>query len=331
MRADRLLVIILLLQNKGKLTAANLAKELGVSRRTILRDVEALSFAGIPIYAEGGNGGGIALDEHYRTSLTGLKEAEIRTLFISTHPQRLNDLGLGDAAQSTLLKLSASIPFAHQQSVAHIRQRILVDPDWWYYDTQQMPFWDNLVHAVYGDYCIAATYETHQGEVIERVLEPYSLVAKSSLWYLIARRDTDFRTYRVARFQQITLLDQGFKRQPDFDLPTYWRKHVQEFPNTMPAFRFTLQIAPDQLNFIQRIIPGHYTIESVPEGDWLTISIQLETMELARMLVFGLGTQAIVVEPLELQQAVLDTAQRLLDSHKANIGSERSGLEDTLN
>lgn len=312
MRADRLLAIMLLLQSRGRLTAQVLAHELGVSRRTILRDIEALSMAGVPIYAEGGIGGGISLDEGYRTTLTGLKESEIRTLFISTHAQRLHDLGLGDAAESTLMKLSASIPSAHQPAVEHIRQRVLFDPDWWYYNTHQMPFWDDLVQAVYGDYRIATLYETFEGELIERTLEPYSLVAKSSLWYLIAQRNGEFRTYRVSRFRQITLLNDHFERLCDFDLPTYWRKQLEQFPNAIPSYRFTLRIAPEQIGFIHRIIPGRYAIVSDATDDWLTITIQLDSMELARMLVFGLGKYAIVVEPLELLEAVLATAHQIL-------------------
>src|SRR5512139_3667096 len=119
MRADRLLSIMLLLQTRGKLTAQTLAAELGVSRRTILRDIDALSVAGIPIYADGGHGGGIALDENYRTTLTGLKETEVRALFIASSNYLLNEIGLGEAAKSTLLKLSAALPERHQPSVDH--------------------------------------------------------------------------------------------------------------------------------------------------------------------------------------------------------------------
>ena len=131
MRADRLLTLVLLLQTRGRQTAQTLAAELGVSRRTILRDVEALSLAGIPVYAEGGHGGGIALDERYRTTLTGLGESEIRSLFIASNTSLLADVGLAEAAERSLLKLTASLPERYQPSVEHIRQRIYIDPVWW--------------------------------------------------------------------------------------------------------------------------------------------------------------------------------------------------------
>src|SRR5690606_34139 len=140
MRADRLLAIILLLQTRGKMTAQALADELEVSRRTILRDLDALSAAGVPIYAEGGHGGGITLDENYKVTLTGLKEAEVRSLFLSSNARLLADIGLGEAAESTLLKLLAALPVPHQPSVDHIRQRILIDPVWWWHDLQPLPF-----------------------------------------------------------------------------------------------------------------------------------------------------------------------------------------------
>src|SRR5512142_3343844 len=105
MRADRLLALMLLLQTRGKMTAQDLAEELDVSRRTILRDVDALSFAGIPVYSEGGHGGGIALDEHYRTTLTGLNTLEVQSLFVANNDRVLQDVGLGDAAEHLLLKL----------------------------------------------------------------------------------------------------------------------------------------------------------------------------------------------------------------------------------
>src|SRR5262245_47693068 len=141
MRADRLLSIMMLLQNRGKTTAQTLAREMGVSRRTILRDIDALSFAGIPIYAEGGHGGGIALDENYRLSLTGLKEAEVRALFVSNDSRLLSDIGLGQAAESTLPKLFAMLPELHKQAVERIRQRVHIDPLWWWHEEQPRPFW----------------------------------------------------------------------------------------------------------------------------------------------------------------------------------------------
>jgi predicted DNA-binding transcriptional regulator YafY len=310
MRADRLLAIMLLLQTRGKMKAERLAGELGVSRRTILRDIEALSIAGVPVYAEGGHGGGIMLDEDYHTNLTGLQEEEARTLFLASNDKLFKQLKLGDAAERTLLKLTAALPTRHQEAVQHIRQRILIDPAWWWQDAQPPAFWDQLQQAVYEDTCIQAVYEHYSGEVVERVLQPYSLIAKSGTWYLIARREQEYRIYRVARFHRLTLLDTHFQRDEAFDLPSYWQEHLQQFIETMSEYTVTLQIHPDRVNFVKWLQPGrHQTIAPSHEGEWVTVRFQMESMELAKMLVFGLGSQAIVIEPHGLHEAVVEAAR----------------------
>ncbi len=314
MRADRLLSIVLLLQRRGKMTSDALAKELEVSPRTILRDIDALSSAGIPVYTDGGHGGGIALDENYRLTLTGLKETEVRTLFVSSNTKLLNDVGLGDAAESTLQKLFAALPAPHQPAVDQFRQRIHIDPLWWWYDSQQLPFWDDLQRAVFEDCSIQTVYEHYNGEVVERSLEPYSLVAKSSLWYLVARRDGQFRTYRVSRFHQVTMLEGHFQRDAQFDLATYWTEHVQAFAGEMSEFHFTLRVHESRMNFVTWLAPGRCEIiEPVGKDGWFTARIYFELLDLAKMLVFGLGKQCIVVEPQELQKAVLNAARELLE------------------
>jgi predicted DNA-binding transcriptional regulator YafY len=324
MRADRLLAIMLLLQTRGKMTAQSLADKLEVSRRTILRDIDALSAAGVPVYAEGGHGGGIALDEHYRTTLAGLQDKEVRTLFVGDNTQLLSEIGLGDAAESTMLKLRAVLPASHQPSVEHMRQRILIDPVWWWRDAQPLPSWEQLQQAVYEDRCIRAVYERHNGVVIERILEPYSLVAKSSVWYLIADHAGELRTYRVLRFRQITLLDTHFHRREDFDLLTYWHEQLQHFGELISEYGFTLRMHPNRMNFVKEVVPGRYhQIELADSDGWITVQFQLDSMDLARMLVFGLGAHAIVVEPQELHEAVVNTACAILNKH-----NKRDGITD---
>lgn len=316
MRADRLLAMIMLLQARGKMTAHVLAAELGVSRRTILRDVDALSFAGIPIYTEGGHGGGIALDENYRVTLTGLKEAEARTLFLASNERLLKDIGLGEAAESTLLKLFAALPAPHQPSVDFIRQRIHIDPVWWWHDLQPLPFWPELQQAVNEDRCIQVVYENYNGQVAEYVLEPYSLVAKASLWYLIARREGDLRTYRVSRLQRVTLLDTHFRRPDDFDLPTYWQDHVQDFLASLTGFAFTLRIDSRRMASAKWYTPGRTEIVEPPGSDgWLTVRFWVESIDIAEMFVISMGAQVTVVEPAELRAKVLDTAREILRNY----------------
>jgi predicted DNA-binding transcriptional regulator YafY len=318
MRADRLLNIMLILQARGKTTSHNLAQELGVSRRTILRDIDSLSVAGVPVYAEGGHGGGFALDEAYRTTLTGLQADEIRTLFVTSNAQLLAEVGLGQASTTGLRKLLAGLPAAQQPSVAFIRQRLLIDPAWWWRDADLPSFWDQLQQAVYEDRCIRATYKTQAGKVTERTLEPFSLVAKSSIWYLVARRDGELRSYRVSRFTHLELLSEHFNRPADFDLPTYWQTQLQEFTDSISDYRFTLCIHPDRLNFVKWLAPGRCEVVGSPDSQgWFTARVRLDTLDLAKMLVFGLGSQAQVLDPPELLNAVINTAREFTTT---NIG-----------
>jgi predicted DNA-binding transcriptional regulator YafY len=317
MRADRLVSLILLLQTRGKMTTHALADALGVSRRTILRDIDAMSLAGIPVYTDGGHGGGVALDENYRTSLTGLHESEVRALFVSSNAKLLHDIGLGDAAESTLRKLTAALPAPHLPSVEYIRQRIHIDPLWWWHDSEALPFWDELQRAVYEDWCIRAVYESYDGTVRERVLEPYSLVAKSSLWYLVARRDGELRTYRVSRFQQITVLDAHFERPADFDLATYWAAHMDDFMTSISEYAFTLRLHESRVSFVRWLVPGRSHF--VPDGEWVTAHLHMESIELAKMLVFGLGADAEIIDPPELREAVLTAAHEVINHHSKDL------------
>ncbi len=315
MRTDRLLALVMLLQTRGKMTTQALAEEMGVSRRTILRDIDALSVSGIPVYTDGGHGGGVALDENYRVTLTGLKESEIRSLFISSNNQLLQDVGLAEAAESSLLKLSAALPTAHQPSVEFIRQRIHIDPLWWWHDGEPLPFWDDLQKAVYEDICIRTIYESYDGTISERMLEPYSLVAKSSFWYVIAKRDCEFRTYRVSRFHSIKLLDEHFQRDTDFDLADYWQTHLKEFTEALTEYAFMLRIHQSRLNFVKWLTPGRFQIiEALNESGWISIRVHMESIDLAKMLVFGLGKDAVVIDPPELAQAVIEAAHAILNN-----------------
>lgn len=313
MRADRLLSIMLILQAQGKTTTLALADRLEVSRRTILRDIEALSIAGVPVYAEAGHGGGVYLDEHYRVSLTGLKEAEVRALFVSSQLGPLQDVGLGHAAEATLLKLFAALPSLHRQEAERMQQRIHLDPAWWWHKGETLPYLETLKAAVFGDCCVQVRYERGDGSVSERILEPYSLVAKASVWYLIARREGELRTYRVSRFMAVEVLDTHFERDEAFDLAQYWHTHSSEFVASMPDFAFTLRLAAARVQFMNWYAAERYTIrDASPDGAALLVDVCLSSLEEARMLVLGLGTDAEVIEPEALREAVRLQAQQIV-------------------
>lgn len=313
MRADRLLSIMLILQSQGKTTTSALAEKLEVSRRTILRDIEALSIAGVPVHTEAGHGGGVYLDEHYRVSLTGLKEAEVRALFVSTHSGPLQDIGLGQAAEATLLKLFAALPSLHRHEAERIHQRIHLDPAWWWHKSETLPHLETLRAAVFDDCRVQVCYERGDGEIAERILEPYGLVAKASVWYVIARRHEELRTYRVSRFIAVETLHERFERDGAFHLAQYWHAHASEFVASMPYFAFTLRLSTGKLQFLKLYASGRYTIRSTSsDRTHSVIDVQLSSLEEARMLVLGLGTDAEIIEPDELREAVLLQAKQIV-------------------
>jgi len=314
MRADRLLSIILLLQTRGKMTAKALAEELEVSRRTILRDITALSVSGVPVYSEGGHGGGIALVEEYRTTLTGLNKFEVQSLFVANNHDALRDVGLGDAGERLLLKLLAALPNTQHSTADHIRQRLMIDPTWWWHDASISPFWEDIQKAVYEDRLIEVAYENFDGKIAQRLLAPYSLVCKSSVWYLLAERDQELRTYRVSRIHAVRLLDQSFSRRPDFDLPAYWRAQTQSFENLPSEYRCVLRIHPERISLIKWLMPGRWEhIQDANDKGWMTLSLRMDSDLLAIMLVFGLAGFVEVVEPSELKDAVVAKARDVLE------------------
>ncbi len=312
MRADRLLSIILLLQTRGKMTAGDLAGELEVSRRQILRDVDALSLAGIPVYSESGRGGGIALVDEYRTSLTGLNQFEVQSLIVMNNNHALREVGLGKAADQLLMKMLAALPNAQRSTAGHIRQRLLIDPTWWWHDPAMPHFWDDLQKAVYEDRMIEANYENYNGDVSEKILAPYSLICKSSLWYLLAERDNILRTYRVNRFHSIHILDRPFFRRKDFDLPEYWQIHLKGFEEEFSDHNYVFRVHPDSITTLKSLLPGRWKVTGDPdERGWMTISLNLDSDLMAEMFVFGLAGSVEILEPAGLTEKILDQARKL--------------------
>lgn len=310
MRADRLLKMMILLQTQGKMTTQVLADELEVSRRTILRDIDALSIAGVPIYTDGGHGGGVALDDNYRVKLNGLKQEEVQALILSSNTALLADIGLDDAAEQSLLKLLTALPSLHTEAAKSFQNRVHIDPLGWWHFQQKLLFLPELQQAVYADLLITIRYQKRDGDIIQRDVEPYGLVAKAGVWYLIAAHDSNFRTYRVSRLRDMIFHDNSFSRDPDFNLLDYWESTVSAYTQTMDYYRFTLKVQAQKMDFVDFYTADSYSIQSV-EDNGLILEFEVGTSELAMMLVFGLGEFAKILAPPELQAAVHERIQRM--------------------
>jgi predicted DNA-binding transcriptional regulator YafY len=254
MRADRLLSILLLLQTKGRLTARELAEQLEVSERTIYRDLDALSSAGIPIYTECGPGGGAALVDGYQTRLTGLTEAEVRALFLFNVASPLVDLGLGNVLDDALLKLSAALPPSSRSTIEQVRQRFHLDAAWWHHTEDATLHLDTIQKALWHDSVLRLTYSEEDGLQSEQRVEPYGLVAKARVWYLVGTTQGHMRVWRVSRIQSATVLDERFVRPTDFDLSAYWTAWCKQRESNHPDYAVPLRIAPDELPSLEQAL-----------------------------------------------------------------------------
>jgi len=320
MRADRLLSLLMLLQTRGRMTAQKLADELEVSVRTIYRDIDALSAAGIPIYAERGPGGGCELIDSYRTSLTGLSGDEVRALFMLSVPAPLDELGVSQELKAALLKLAAALPAARRQDEERVRQRIHLDWAGWGPSEEPVPHLQTVHQAVWEDRRLRLTYRLRLGTQVEveRVVDPYGLVAKAGVWHLVHASDGHLRVHRVSRLLDAHITDERFQRPADFDLAAYWEAWCAEQEENRPYYPVAARVAPAlvpvlPLYFGDRIRDAIAQAGPPDAEGWITLTLPFERLEDARERVLGFGRAVEVLEPLELRRSVIDFANQIAD------------------
>lgn len=317
MRADRLLSILLLLQTKGRTTAAELARRLEVSERTIYRDLDALSAAGIPVYAERGPNGGLALDEGYRTDLTGLTEWEAASLMASRTADPLSDLGLSQSLEGAILKLAASLPRLQREGVERIRQRIHLDSAGWFQFEEPVPHLRTLQEALWQERRLRLLYRRSDGGWVKRLVDPYGLAAKAGIWYLVGMTLHKIVIYRVSRIQEAEITHGRFTYPPNFNLATFWQEWSSKFQASLGHYEVTLRVAPDstpalQTAFGERVHDLLAHASRPDEHSWCTIRVPFQSFDQARSLIMGLGTKVEVLHPAALRHAILEQATQLL-------------------
>jgi predicted DNA-binding transcriptional regulator YafY len=307
----------MLLQLHQRLTARELAGQLEVSERTILRDMDVLSGAGVPVVAERGAGGGWSLLGSYRTNLTGLKETEIRALFLGPSPRLLADLGLDKAADSAALKLLASAPAPSLRIAENMRQRIYLDVTGLNRAEEPVPFLNQLLDAIYQDRKVQLRYKRGDDREVERLLDPLGLVAKGNVWYLVAAVDGEVRSYRVSRVLEAEMLDQPCVRPPDFNLATYWEHAADEFIASLPRYPAKVRMHPDTFWRLQ--YEGRSSrVDKVGEpdaGGWLKVDLIFHGEEEACEWLLGFGPTVEVLAPIELRLKVTELAAGVVRMH----------------
>lgn len=305
MRADRLLSTLLVLQAHGKQTGRELASRLEVSERTVHRDMEALSAAGVPVYAVRGVRGGWQLDEQWRTQVPGLDEAELRALLMA-QPRVIGDTRLAAAAERAIDKLMAALPVRMRAQAASIRQRLYVDTTGWWATNEDLSALPVVQDAVTRDRKLAIHYRRRSGEQVERTVDPLGLVAKGAAWYLVAQTPGGYRTYRVSRITHATVIDAPSVRPADFDLVAYWKSSTAQFMESRHRYRATLQLEPNAAEKVKAwrmCSPAQSEGAADPEG-WITLGVQFEDEDQALFVVLGFGPRVRVIDPASLRDRV---------------------------
>jgi predicted DNA-binding transcriptional regulator YafY len=316
---------MLILQVNQRVTARELAERLEVSERTIYRDMDALSGAGIPVVAERGLGGGWELLEDYQTNLTGLNLTEVQALFLNQPAHLLADLGLDKAAEAAVIKLLAALPAMQRRDAEYIRQRIHVDVSGWHQAKEDLSALPILQEALWQERKLRLSYQRGERESVERLVDPLGLVAKGNVWYLVGAVEGGVRTYRVSRVQEASLTDQPCVRPPDFDLAAYWAQSSADFIANLPRYPVTVRLDPAILPLL-RAIARSARIEPIgpPEADgWQQVSMQFDVAEEACVYLLGCGPQIEVLEPLELREMVIRQAEAVVAFYTARGGDEK--------
>ncbi|MEV6202699.1 YafY family protein [Streptomyces sp. NPDC051771] len=302
MKFDRLLSIVLLLQHRDLVPAKELAERLEVSRRTIYRDVEALSAAGVPVYAERGKDGGIGLLAGFRTDVTGLTTDEARALFVLASQSAHAALGLDHALGSALRKVMAALPAPHRPAAELTSRRILVDPDRWHAAPSPETDVEALYAAVLTDRRLRVRYR-HGDQTALRTytVDPYGLVAKAGTWYLVADREGRPRLLRIDRLARVILLEAEARRRPGLELAHVWHDLRREVEDRGIGVRITVRLRRERLDRVTRIAGSHFTGPPVREGgtdEWLRVELVYPVVEAVRHLL-QFGTDVEVVGPPE--------------------------------
>ena len=330
MRADRLLALLMLLQTRGRMTARDLAAELEVTERTIYRDLTALSAAGVPVYAVRGPGGGVTLVEEYRTTLTGLSPGEARALFMMSVPAPLTQLGVGQDFKTALLKLSASLPESRRVDESQARQRILLDSAWWFQSGEDVPCLQIVKQALWENRLLRLQVRwDFFNTQFEHTAEPFGLVAKASVWYLVYGRGGNVQVTRLSQVVKAEILPETFTRPGDFDLATFWEKWCVSYENQVPyvvRVRISPEVLPTLHYYLEERAQHSLSISSTPDADgWVTVDLPFESFVTARTRLLGLGKAVEVLQPEPLRKSLVDFAEQVVGFY-AEKEKGRSGL-----
>jgi predicted DNA-binding transcriptional regulator YafY len=316
MKSDRLLALLLALQSSGKQSATALAERLEVSVRTIYRDADALSSAGVPVYAERGSRGGIVLADSYRDVLARFDEDEVRALFVSSD-DALADIGLTSGRRSALDKLARAMPKHTRETLGATRGRVHVDGRRWAGASRPPASLAALREAVWNDRCATIAYTDRGGKVTRRTLEPFALVTKAGVWYLIARDGETMKTFRVQRIARVRVLERRFTRPSSFDAGEYWKGVAASFTYEgtpfVATFRMTRRGLANAVAY--RTIESRRRVRGGSEPEWL-VRIAFPVVEAAVQEAVNWSEDGVAVDPPALCERIRERLGTLANLYR---------------
>ncbi len=314
MRTSRLVSMLLMLQARGRITAQALADEFEVSVRTVYRDVDQLSAAGVPVYADRGPGGGFALLDGYRTDLTGMTRAEAETLPIAALPGAADALGLTEPLRSAQLKLVAALPKG-AAGASRIGSRLHIDPVDWYRRPEPAPLLPLLATAVWEQKRIAMRYRSWRGAHVRRCA-PLGLVLKAGNWYLVAQARTRIGIYKASHIEWLELQAETFERPDGFDLQAHWSDTVVRFEQDLLKGRATLLVKREAIADLHALgaAAAERAVCGLPDDEgWCRVTVPVEETDQAARQLLRLGPRVRVLEPFSLRDALRRLAQEIAE------------------
>ncbi|MEV4319497.1 WYL domain-containing protein [Actinocrispum sp. NPDC049592] len=322
MRADRLVSLVLLLRQRGRLSATTLARELEVSTRTVLRDIEALSAAGVPVYAERGRQGGFALLPGFQTELTGLNHDEALALLIAGSRRGAQAFGLGSALASAMLKVVDALPESHRAAAAGVAERLLIDPETDLLSrrvaAEEVPHTivAEVRRAVLAGHKLRIQYAA-TGEAPEwRTVDPIGLVTVRDRGYLLATRSGEDRTYRLSRVLAAKQLDEPAQRPDRIDLDRAWQERSTRFRTGGDQVTVQLRIHPTHREDLLDTALAVLAEQTDPDG-WLRLTVTFQDPRHAEWALWQLGTDAEALTPQWLRASLRDRATSIATRYQA--------------
>jgi predicted DNA-binding transcriptional regulator YafY len=320
-RADRLVAVLLILQARGRVTAAGLADELEISERTARRDLEALAMAGIPVYSQPGRGGGWSLLGGARTDLSGLTAAEARTLFLVAGPSA----SATPQIKAALRKLVRALPEPFRAEAEAAASAVVIDPASW--DRTHVPapaHLDELQRAVVEGVQVRIVYEAPDRPETERTVHPLGLVAKASVWYLVAATDAGMRTFRLSRVRAVTPTKDPVERPEGFDLETHWRSVVAELDEKRVTFRATARVKPEAIPWLRSSLGNRVSVRE-DAGNHVEIEIRSWSARSLAAELAGFGRWVEVLHPAEVRRELARIGDELRERYgERTPGAKRS-------